>query len=40
MDRLRGSDETSFPEWKEKSIEFMNNVDGFISYLSETYDIE
>jgi signal transduction histidine kinase/FixJ family two-component response regulator len=34
MDRLRGSDETSFPEWKEKSIEFMNNVDGFISYLS------
>ena len=40
MDRLRGMDETSFPEWKEKSIEFMNNVDGFISYLSETYDIE
>lgn len=40
MDRLRGSDETSFPEWKEKSIEFMNNVDGFISYLSETYGIE
>ena len=40
MDKLRGKDETSFPEWKEKSIEFMNNVDGFISYLSETYDIE
>lgn len=40
MDKLRGSDEASFPEWKEKSIEFMNNVDGFISYLSETYDIE
>ena len=40
MDKLRGNDETSFPEWKEKSIEFMNNVDGFISYLSERYDIE
>lgn len=40
MDKLRGLDESSFPEWKEKSIEFMNNVDGFISYLSETYDIE
>ena len=40
MDKLRGMDESSFPEWKEKSIEFMNNVDGFISYLSETYDIE
>jgi CheY-like chemotaxis protein len=40
MDKLRGCDEKSFPEWKEKSIEFMNNVDGFISYLSETYDIE
>lgn len=40
MDKLRGQDETSFPEWKEKSIEFMNNVDGFISYLSERYDIE
>lgn len=40
MDKLRGMDESSFPEWKDKSIEFMNNVDGFISYLSETYDIE
>ena len=40
MDKLRGMDKSSFPEWKEKSIEFMNNVDGFISYLSETYDIE
>ncbi len=39
MDKLRGKDETSFPEWKELSIEFMNKVDEFISYLSETYDI-
>ena len=40
MDKLRGKDETSFPEWKEESISFMNGVDNFISYLSENYDIE
>lgn len=40
MDKLRGKEEDSFPEWKEKSIEFMNKVDDFISYLSEKYDIE
>ncbi|MBR5603545.1 MAG: hybrid sensor histidine kinase/response regulator [Bacteroidales bacterium] len=40
MDKLRGKDHTSFPEWKEESIEFMNKVDDFISYLSEKYDIE
>ena len=40
MDKLRGKDESSFPEWKEASIEFMNTVDEFISYLSEKYDIE
>ncbi len=40
MDRLRGEDETSFPEWKDCSIEFMNKVDDFISYLYEKYGIE
>lgn len=40
MDKMRGQDSGSFPEWKEKSIEFMNAVDEFISYLSERYDIE
>ena len=40
MDKLRGKDENSFPEWKEKSLDFMNNVDDFILYLSEKYDIE
>ena len=39
MDKLRGKDDTSFPEWKDASIEFMNKVDEFISYLCETYDI-
>lgn len=40
MDNLRGCDESSFPEWKERSIEFMNKVDDFLSYLYERYDIE
>ena len=40
MDKMRGQDSGSFPEWKEKSIEFMNAVDEFINYLSERYDIE
>lgn len=40
MDMLRGKDESSFPEWKEKSIEFMNKVDDLISYLYEKYGIE
>lgn len=40
MDKLRGKDATSFPEWKESSIEFMTEVDDFISYLCEKYEIE
>ena len=40
MDKMRGQNETSFPEWKEESIHFMNTVDDFVSYLSERYDIE
>ena len=40
MDKMRGQNETSFPEWKEESINFMNTVDDFVSYLSERYDIE
>lgn len=40
MDMLRGKDESSFPEWKEKAIEFMNKVDDLISYLYEKYGIE
>jgi YesN/AraC family two-component response regulator len=40
MDMLRGKDESFFPEWKEKSIEFMNKVDDLISYLYEKYGIE
>ena len=40
MDKLRGKDENSFPEWKECSIKFMNDVDKFISYLYEKYEID
>ncbi|MBO5956455.1 MAG: hybrid sensor histidine kinase/response regulator [Bacteroidales bacterium] len=40
MDMLRGRDESSFPEWKEKAIEFMSKVDDLISYLYEKYGIE
>ncbi len=40
MDKLRGNDSTSFPEWKESSIDFMNKADDFISYLYEKYGIE
>lgn len=40
MDKMRGHDESSYPEWKEESIDFMNAVDDFVSYLSERYDIE
>ena len=40
MDMLRSKDESSFPEWKEKAIEFMNKVDDLISYLYEKYGIE
>lgn len=40
MDKLRGNDSTSFPEWKEASIDFMNKADDFISYLYEKYGIE
>ena len=39
MDKLRNSNENSFPEWKEESIRFMDSVDVFISYLSDKYDI-
>lgn len=39
MDKLRDKDASSFPEWKEESIAFMNKVDEFLSYLSEKYDI-
>ena len=40
MDKLRGKDSASFPEWKEASIDFMNKADDFISYLYERYEIE
>lgn len=40
MDKSRGKDESSFPEWKEKSIDFLNNVDDFLLYLSEKFGIE
>ena len=39
MDGLRNDDESSFPEWKEESIRFMDKVDEFITYLSDKYDI-
>lgn len=39
MDKLRGKEESMFPEWKEESLKFMRKVDNFISYLSEKYDI-
>ena len=40
MDKLRGKDDTSFPEWKDASIDFMKKADDFISYLYEKYEIE
>lgn len=40
MDMLRGKDKSSFPEWKEEAIEFINKVDDLISYLYEKYGIE
>ena len=40
MDKSRGKDESSFPEWKEKSIDFLNNVDDFLLYLNEKFGIE
>ena len=39
MDLLRDKDESEFPEWKEKSADFLNKADDFILYLSEKYDI-
>ena len=39
MDGLRNDNESSFPEWKEESIRFMDKVDEFITYLSDKYDI-
>lgn len=40
MDKLRDKDASSFPEWKEESIVFMNKVDDLISYLYEKHGIE
>lgn len=40
MDTLRKEEASSFPEWKEEAIRFMNKVDDFLSYLSEKYDID
>lgn len=40
MDQMRNKDTDSFPEWKEESIEFMKDVDEFITYITEKYDIE
>lgn len=40
MDKMRGKDSESFPDWRDRSINFMNNVDELISYLSDRYDIE
>ena len=39
MDKFRDNDESVFPEWKEKSLYFINKIDDFIMYLSEEYDI-
>lgn len=39
MDKLRGADEESFPEWKSESLKFINNADDFISYLYEKYNL-
>lgn len=39
MDQLRGKEESSYPNWKEDSINFMNKVDDFISYLTDEYNI-
>lgn len=39
MDKLRGMSEESFPEWREESLKFINNVDDFISYLYEKYNL-
>lgn len=40
MDKLRGKDQTTFPEWKEESIKFMNLADDLITLIAEKYDIE
>lgn len=40
MDKMRGKDSGSFPEWKQDAISFMDAVDNFINYLSERYGIE
>jgi CheY-like chemotaxis protein len=40
MDKLRDKDASSFPEWKEESIVFINKVDDLISYLYEKHGIE
>lgn len=39
MDKLREKDASSFPEWKNESINFINKTDDFILYLSEKYYI-
>ncbi len=40
MDKSRGKDETSFPEWRDESIKFMGLADDLITLISEKYDIE
>lgn len=40
MDKLRDKDKSTFPEWEEESVKFMNLVDDFISYLADKYKIE
>ena len=39
MDKLRGMSVESFPEWRVESLKFINNVDDFISYLYEKYNL-
>lgn len=40
MDKLREKDKSTFPEWEEESLKFMNLADDFISYLADKYKIE
>ena len=40
MDKSRGKDKTSFPEWRDESIKFMGLADDLITLISEKYDIE
>lgn len=40
MDQSRDSGENSFPNWKEESLVFMNDVDTLIEYIEDKFDIE